>query len=173
MRVIVTGTPGTGKSVVAKMLAKEAGLELIDIKEIVRRKMRLGPSREVDLRKLASALRFLKRKKDYVVEGHLACEIRLPADFVFVLRTRPDILRRRLALRRYRRQKLEENLMAEMLDYCTQRAGKVYGKAPLELDTTRLPPSRCVRKMVRAMRQKKKKLDRVDYSAYIIKGGSP
>jgi adenylate kinase len=164
MRLVITGSPGTGKSTIASALAAKLGLELIDIKKIVLARKLRGRSGEVDLKRLASALSFLAGKKDYVVEGHLACEIKLPADFVFVLRTRPDALRRRLAARKYGARKLEENLMAEMLDYCAQRAAAVYGKRQLELDTSHRTIASCVLEMEKAIKQKKKKLDSVDYS---------
>ena len=169
MRIVVTGSPGTGKSVIAKSLANKLGLELIDIKKIVLAKKLRGRNGEVDLIRLARTLSFLARKKDYVAEGHLACETRLPADFIFVLRARPAILRKRLAGRRYGLRKLEENLMAEMLDYCTQRAVIVYGRKPLELDTSHRTVASCTIEMEKAIKQKKKKLDSVDYSGELKK----
>jgi len=175
MRIIITGSPGTGKSLIAKMLAKKMKLELIDIKAIVR-KEKLAKNHEVDLKRLKSALSFLKKKKDYVVEGHLACEIRLPADYIFVLRTNPETLERRLAKRKYPKKKLDGNLMAEMLDYCTQRAEKVYRKMPLELDTSALIPAKAASRIETAIKQKKKKLDSVNYSRQLkdyLKLGGP
>ncbi|MBU0532512.1 AAA family ATPase [Candidatus Micrarchaeota archaeon] len=161
MRIIITGSPGTGKSIIAKKLAKLLDLELIDIKKIVKKK---GISTEVDIKKLASALKFLKKKNNYIVEGHLACETKLPADYIFVLRTHPNILKKRLKKRKYGKKKLEENLMAEMLDYCTQRVEQVYGKKPLELDTANKTPEKSVLEIKNAIKQKKKKLDSVNYS---------
>lgn len=169
MRIVITGSPGTGKSEIARKLAMHLGLEFVDIKKIVRNKKLLAKNHEVDIKRLARALAFLKNKKNYVVEGHLACEVKLPADFIFVLRTNPSKLRQRLAKRKYSKKKLEENLMAEMLDYCTQRVEQVYGKKPLELDTSQRSASESVRAIQKAIKQKKKKLDSVNYSGEIIK----
>ncbi|MCI0503749.1 dephospho-CoA kinase [Candidatus Micrarchaeota archaeon] len=165
MRIIITGSPGTGKSAIARALSERTGLPLIDIKRVARERGLVGKSHEVDLKKLAAALRPPTKKKDFIAEGHLACEIRLPADFVFVLRTAPRVLRRRLARRGYNKKKLEENLVSEMLDYCVQRAEIVYRRMPLELDTSQKSVSACVGAILRAMKQKKKKLDTVDYSS--------
>lgn len=169
MRIVITGTPGTGKSVLAKRLASAFGLELIDLKKAARARNLVSRGREVDVKKLAAALRFLRRKDGYVVEGHLACEMRLPADFIFVLRTNPRVLKRRLAARRYPAKKLEGNLLDEMLDYCTQRVEQEYGKAPLELDTSKRSPAASVRLMAGAIRRKKKKLDDINYSQQLIR----
>lgn len=167
MRVIITGSPGTGKSSIAKQLSRRLGIPLVQIRKVAIEALLVGKKHEVDVKRLASALSFLKKKKDFVAEGHLACEMRLPADFVFVLRTNPKTLKTRLAKRGYSRQKLQENLLAEMLDYCTQRSEQTYRRTPLELDTSRLTPAVSARKLALAIKHKKKKLDRVDYSAYL------
>jgi len=165
MRIVITGSPGTGKSAVAKLLAKKMKLELVDIKDIVEKNnLAEGPEHEVDIKKLASAMEFLEEKDDYVVEGHLACEFRIPADFIFILRADPEILKQRLAGRKYNKKKLNENLMAEMLDYCTQRTENVYPKKPLELDTSERTVKECVSAMEDAIKHNKKKLDSVNYS---------
>lgn len=167
MRIVITGSPGTGKSSTAMKLSKLLGVPLVQIRKVAIRKLLVGKRHEVDIRRLASALAFLKREKDFVVEGHLACEMKLPADYVFVLRTNPDTLKKRLAKRRYPKGKLDENVMAEMLDYCTQRCENVYGKKPLELDTSRLTPAKSAARLASAIKQKKKRLDSVDYSRYL------
>lgn len=169
MRIIITGSPGTGKSLIARALSKRLGLELVDLKKIARSHRLVGKNHEVDVKKLAAALRPLSKKRDYIVEGHLACEFRLPADFIFVLRTSPNTLRKRLSKRGYGKKKIDENLMAEMLDYCLQRATREYGKTPLELDTTRRSVSECAGEIEKAIKRKKKKLDSVDYSAELKK----
>lgn len=164
MRIVITGSPGTGKSEISKKLSKRLGLELVDIKNIVNLKKLRGKRHDVNLKHLSRTLTFLKYKKNYLIEGHLACEIKLPMDFIFVLRTHPAILRRRLAKRKYNKKKLEENLLAEMLDYCTQRVEQEYKKKPIELDTSHRTVTVSVFEIEKAIKQKKKKLDSVNYS---------
>jgi adenylate kinase len=168
MRIVITGTPGTGKSTIAAALASAAGLELVSVTDVARKEKLVGRGHEVDIARLRKALRFLRLKKGYVVEGHLACEMALPADQVVVLRTEPGTLRRRMAKRGYPKEKIEENMMAEMLDYCSQRVRKEYKRTPLELDTTGRAPRACANKILAAIKQKKKKIDSVDYSQALI-----
>jgi len=141
MRILITGTPGTGKSSVAREISKRKGWPLLSLKEVAERHRCIirkeGKEKIVDTAKLRKAtLRELKGKEDAVVEGHLGCEFSLPVDFVFVLRTHPSELRKRMRRRRYPRKKIEENLMAEMLDYCTQVSKRHYRVPVLEADTT-------------------------------------
>ncbi|VVC04852.1 Putative adenylate kinase [Candidatus Bilamarchaeum dharawalense] len=170
MRIIITGTPGTGKSTISKSLAKELKLELVDIKKIVMAKKLSNKKHEVDIRKLVGAMRSLKNKKNYLVEGHLACEFFIPADFIIVLRTHPRVLQKRLKKRKYNKKKIQENIMTEMLDYCTQRVIQIYKKKPLELDTSRRSPSSSIEEIKKAIKQKKKKIDSVDYSSLLVEG---
>lgn len=169
MRLIITGTPGTGKSTVARLLSRRMGLPLVDIKKIARKARLVSSSHEVDIPKLARSLSFLRRTKSFVAEGHLACETKLPADAIVVLRCDPRILRIRLSRRGYGQQKLEENLMAEMLDYCAQRAEAVYRRNALELDTSSRSAGRCADEIEEAIRHKKKRIDNVDYSDALIR----
>mgnify|MGYP005848420417 CR=1 FL=1 len=131
MRIVVTGVPGTGKSVLSRALAKRLGYPLIDTTAVVRRK-RLWSGRDrygsliVKMGALERELRRAMRARNVVVEGHLACELGLPADFVIVCRTDPDVLERRLKARGYPKEKREENVMAECLDYCTLKSLQNY-----------------------------------------------
>lgn len=163
MRIVITGSPGTGKTAIAKLLAEKMKLELITIKSVVEENDLLEGI-EVDIPALREKLQFLD--DNYVIEGHLACELSVPADFVFVLRTDPEILRKRFEERNYPLKKTNENLMAEMLDYCTQRAEKNY-ETVLELDTSGRTIGECALEIIKAVKNKKKKLDSVDYSDYL------
>lgn len=164
MRIVITGSPGTGKSTIAKLLSQHLGIRLIGLKKVVLEKKLVQKNREVDIPRLKLATLPLLRKKGYVVEGHLACEFRIPADFVFVLRANPKTLRARLAKRRYGKKKLDENIMGEMLDYCSIRVRNEYGKPGLEIDTGIRGIPECVAEIEKAIKRKKKKLDSVDYS---------
>jgi len=171
MRIIITGTPGTGKTEIAKKLAKRTGYELVSIKDFVNEKKLFskgtgkGAEKEVDIKKLSRALNIcLKQFNDYIIEGHLACEFKIPADFIFVLRTSPSVLKKRMQKRKYRKQKIDDNLEAEMLDYCVQRVESVYRITPLELDTSKRTIIQNVSEIEMAIKQKKKKLDVVNYT---------
>jgi adenylate kinase len=169
MRIAITGTPGTGKTAVARALSKQLGLKVVSVRGLVRKK-RLYSRKEkgvyvVNLAKLAKALRSFEG----VAEGHLLCEIRIPADVMLVLRLDPRVLKKRLSRRPYPKSKILENVEAEAIDYCAIRARKNYRRV-IEINTTRKTIAQVVRKIVRAM--KTRKGDRVDFSQYFILGAS-
>lgn len=168
MKIVITGIPGSGKSTVASLLSDKLQIELIGLKEFINENNLYtfeGKQKTVDIKKLERALlKELKDKKDYIVESHLACEFKIPADYVVVLRTNPKVLKQRLQQRRYRKKKLEENLMAEMLDYCSQKVDQVYRLEALELDTSREKPEASARRLIKAIKEKRKRLDKIDYS---------
>ena len=172
MKLVVTGTPATGKTTLAKALAKKAGAELISINDFVKarkigRKDRKGEI-VVEPAALEKALNAeLKGKKGYVVEGHLACEIRLPADAVIVFRCDPVKLRARYRKRGYSAEKSRENLLAEALDYCLIKSEEAYGRGMvLQIDATR---RRTPEDILEAMRLWKS--DRIEWGKQMLPGG--
>jgi adenylate kinase len=141
MKVLITGTPGTGKTLVAEALGELTGWDVLHITEIAEEARAVlkgddGES-EVDMPKLCAYLTpILKEKEDVIFEGHLGCEIPCPADLVVVLRTNPLELEKRMEKRGYVREKIDENIMAELLDYCYQLSEWYYSCEVVELDTT-------------------------------------
>ena len=147
MRLLLTGTPGCGKTVFAKKLARFLKARLVDVNALVEaHKIYEFNSRKekvVELRKLQAIIeKILREEKNVVIESHLLCELRLPCERIIVLRCDPLVLEKRLERRRYPHWKIRENVMAELLDYCLIKAESNYDKEKvLQVDFTRpLPP---------------------------------
>jgi adenylate kinase len=130
----ITGTPGTGKSMVSEELARR-GHTVVHITDTVAPYVS-GNDVERDAHIIDVdwwAAEFVP--VDGFVEGHIAHL--LPCDRIVVLRCRPDVLKNRLSSRNYREEKILENADAEALDVClieTVEEFKPY--QILELDTT-------------------------------------
>ena len=170
MIVVITGTPGTGKSSVAKELGKLRGWKVLSVGDIVRKKkLFLGFDRRrkvpvADVKKLSSELK-RRLEKDSIVEGHYACLV-CKADWIFALRCNPKVLRKRLLKRGYGRKKIEENLLCEMLDLCSIEAGgKVW-----EIETAWKSAKDVAVLIGKAIDGKIKCGDKVDYSELLGKG---
>jgi adenylate kinase len=145
--IVVTGTPGVGKTLVSRLLASKLDALHIDLGELVQRERlwsEVDKTRETliaDMPKLSKRVQeMIKRsKKDVVLDGHYAVNV-VPAEnvsIVFVLRREPEELRRSMRKRGFEGKKLKENLAAEILDVCLYNAVKVCGLEKVcEIDAT-------------------------------------
>lgn len=139
MLTIITGTPGTGKTTIAKEAAKKLGWKLINELEFCKKKKigkLKGKEIEVPLGKLEKELKKeIKKSKNLILEGHLLCELKLPADLIVVLRTNAKALEKRLRMKGYAELKILDNLFCEKTNYCRQKAVQNYGnERVLELE---------------------------------------
>ena len=141
MIIALTGTPGTGKSSVAKFLAEI--YEVKSVSELAEKyECILGEEFENDERVLLVDLECLSQhlqptKETVVIEGHLAHF--LPSDLIIVLRCNPLILKERLNSKKWREEKILENVEAELLDVILIEA--MNREAPVyEIDTTNKTP---------------------------------
>ncbi|MCD6530559.1 adenylate kinase family protein [Candidatus Bathyarchaeota archaeon] len=127
--IIVTGTPGVGKSAVSRALSKELKAEYIDLTEFAKRHGLIeayDKEREtfvVDEDKVSRHLREVMKSLDtryIVVDGHYGVFTVSPEEVyrVFVLRRHPAELKEILLSRGYSGRKLNENLASEILDVC-------------------------------------------------------
>ena len=130
----ITGTPGTGKSMIGDELAHR-GHTVIHLTDTVGPYV-VGDDEQRDVQVIDVdrwAAEFVP--VDGIVEGHFAHL--LPCDRIIVLRCRPDELKVRLAQRKYRASKIRENADAEALDSCLIETVEEYDPALIfELDTT-------------------------------------
>ena len=167
MKIVITGTPGTGKTIIADVLGKALKKRVIHINDFAKKKkLIIGKTRGsyiVDLKKLRKKL----LNVNGILESHLLCEFPLPDSIVFVLRCDPKVLAHRLQKRKYPRQKIRENLEVEALDYCSIKAEKNYKKV-YDVDTTRRTIGQAVKKII-AILKKKGKADKVDFSNYFMR----
>lgn len=183
MRIILTGVPGTGKTEVAKILAKKLKANLVDINRIIEEHGFFSGMDEKDKAKIVK----LKSLEDYIrnhistdehfiIEGHIACELELPAEFVFVLRTHPSILRRRLAKRKYSKEKIETNVSCEILDYCVLKSESNYNAESIyEINSTNKKPEKVAKEILEIITGKNKEKNKekgrkhIDWSKKMFK----
>lgn len=144
--IIVTGIPGTGKTKVAKKIAKEKHAKYVDINKIIDKyklKERYDRKRRtwvVDVDKLNKILidLILKSRKKLVIDSHLSHY--LPKKYVslcIVCKCDLKILKKRLMRRGYYKAKIRENLDAEIFDVCLNEAREMGHKVRI-VDTTKV-----------------------------------
>lgn len=164
MKILLTGTPGTGKTSVA---ASQDRFQVIDLKEYAE-KRDLGEQGEefvVDVnalqRRLASDL---ENREDYLLEGHFAH--RLEGDVCVVLRCDPAELKRRLGERDYPGEKIRENAEAEALDLVLQEAVQE-DQLIVEIDTTGREASEVAEEMIERIEEEDYGYGQIDFSDWL------
>ncbi len=156
MKIMISGTPGTGKTETASELSRLMDLRLVKVNDlaqsegIIEGEDRSRGSLIVDDSRLSRIVSSIE--DDIVLEGHMAhlCK----GDLAVVLRTSPDVLEKRLSSRGWGVSKIRENLEAEVLDVITQEAVDV-NQTVIELDTTCSTPEKTASMIKEIMSRKR------------------
>ena len=146
--IIITGTPGTGKTTVSDIVSKTLNYSLIHLNDLIIEKHLYNGHDDkkgykiVDMEALSREINLLLThvNEQVIIEGHLAHDFEVGelVEYVIVLRARPSVLRKRLNKREWSDSKIQENVEAEALDLCTFEAVEVHGDKVHELDTSDL-----------------------------------
>lgn len=146
--VAITGTPGTGKSSVSRELARR-GFTVVDAarlafeKGFAVRPKRTGAPAIVDIARLRKVQ--LPKGDLVFISSHFSHLLK--SDIAIVLRCSPSILKARLEGRKWRKEKVMENVEAEAIDLITveaiQRCKKVF-----EVDTTSIDAKEASRQIL-------------------------
>jgi len=146
--VVISGTPGTGKTTIAKQLASSIDGKYVSIGQYVaKHKLFLGVDRRrktkiVNLEATRRSLgRHLTASKGWIVVDTHIPEGIVPAKsvrLVTILRCHPRILEARLHTKKWNQTKIRENVLAEILDSCFLAAVKYYGARKVaQIDTSK------------------------------------
>ncbi|KAI0123510.1 AAA domain-containing protein [Xylariales sp. AK1849] len=131
--IIMTGTPGVGKTTHCEELAQRTGLRHVSVNQVVKDKgCHEGWDEEyqswvVDEDKLLDAMEDEAQAGGCIIDWH-ACDL-FPerwVDLVVVLRTDSTVLYDRLKERKYAEAKLQENLDSEIMEVLLQEARDSY-----------------------------------------------
>ncbi len=164
--IIITGTPGVGKSSVSNLLASRTDSILVSISDLVKNEnLYSGTDRRrdsliADMDKLSKRIAEIvsQANRQVIAEGHYAVDVVPPEQvkIVFVLRRDPYELRTIYEQREYKKEKILENLAAEVLDVCLYDAIKRYGVDKVcEIDTTGKKPEDVVEEIINILDKKK------------------
>lgn len=156
--IALTGTPGTGKSKVARILRKRGFVVIGLNSEIRRRKLYSAYDRKrktyvADMKKAEKFLRTeLKsgkyKNKTIIIDSHISHL--LPPNiigFVVVLRCNPEVLEKRLGKRGWNAEKVRENAEAEIIGLIEYEARKKHGKV-FAVDSTKIKPEQIAEKII-------------------------
>lgn len=170
MLVALTGTPGTGKSSVGRVL-EARGYVVVDLDELARTeglvvgRDRKRGSDEIDVDALSH--RIPTAAKVVFLRGHYSHL--MDVNVAVVLRCRPSILRRRLQARGWSEEKIRENMEAEAIDVITQEA---IARIPFvyEIDTSAKDPGETATSVLQILQGKTRGFEAgsVDWSHEVL-----
>ena len=142
--IIITGTPGTGKSTLSERLSKDLMIPAYDIKEEAQRRDLIDYVDEdktlvIDEKSVQALYEALSDENEiFILDGHLAHYINPISgdDNIIVIVTRCDIsqLNERLKDRGYSEEKIRDNIDSEIFEVCKLEAEE-RGFEPIEFTT--------------------------------------
>lgn len=174
--IIITGNPGTGKHTIAKIIAKNNGMELVDISKVAISSgiaVKNNGVLEVDVKKLKKVLDKKITKKTLLV-GHLAPYVVSKGNvgLAIVLRRSPYKLERVYKMRCYSKAKATENLGAEILGITYFDTIKKIGKKKtFQFDTTNSSITTTAKSIQHLLASGKAKADDVDWLKTVSQRG--
>lgn len=126
--IIITGTPGVGKTTISQALAKRLNGTHINVSTLVQQEHLIEGRDEqrdtviVDSLRLSHRLQQIiaRQTETIILDTHYTSDslAQLDITLVVVIRLDPDELKKRLHARKYNEKKIFENVAAEILDVC-------------------------------------------------------
>jgi adenylate kinase len=163
MLVLIAGTPGVGKTTVAREVAKRLGVTYVNVAELaVNEGLVAGYDSErgayvIDEEAVRAKLRELALRGRAVVDTHVVSAV--PPELVevaIVLRLDPRELERRLKARGYPPSKVLENVQAEILDACLIEAVEAFGEErTFEVDASGKSVDEVVEEVLKIVRERR------------------
>ncbi len=165
--ILITGTPGVGKTTVSRSLASRLDAVYINLAELVERERLISGVDKTRETLIADTGRVSKRMQgiikssegDVIVDGHYAVDVVATKDvhMVFVLRRDPSELKSVMENRGFKERKLWENIVAEILDVCLWDAVSVCGSDKVcEIDVSGRSIEEVVKDIILMLEGKKK-----------------
>lgn len=124
MIISISGTPGTGKTTLAQILAKKFKMTYIDVTNFIsQNKLHDKYDRSlktyiIDVDKVEKKLKKeIEIKENYIIDSHFSHDFSFVTHCI-VCTCERKILRNRLLKRKYSEKKIMENIQSEIFDTC-------------------------------------------------------
>jgi len=180
MIISITGTPGTGKTSVSEILQKK-GYKILDFNKIAIEKGFLDgidkkrKSNIVNIKKFDNYIKKTYKSDELIfIEGHLSHLLK-NVDKVILFRCHPKKLKQNLFKKKWKNEKIMENLEAEILDIILCESIDLHQKKNIfEIDVTKKSIQNVASDIIEIINNKfknmkKYKIGDIDWSEEILK----
>ena len=175
IHLAVSGTPGTGKTALAKLIAKRLGIQYISLTDLILahniadKYDRRAKTYDVSVKKLELLLRRVlfgglhdsdhlggrsrnyRANQSYVLDSHLSHLLSAKlVDVVIVCRCDISVLNRRLIAREYSKQKVKDNMDAEIFNVCATESME-NGHPTLEINCSKKTSEEKIKLLLRQL----------------------
>jgi len=172
--LIVSGTPGTGKTTISNNISKVIEAKVISLNELAISENlieKFDAKRETSVINDKKLINFINKLIEYyknedpeflIIESHFSDIVpEQYIDFIIILRCDPDELFNRLKRRGYKREKIRENVQSEILGNCVNYfMNKPLNTPILEIDTSKASVESITKTIVEILT---KKIDLKDF----------
>lgn len=159
--IIITGTPGTGKSTLAKLLVKQLDYERLDLHQyykqlstIYNRKKQCYDLDEEKVLTLVKKQLKTTQREGIIIDSHIAHHLPKSLVTLCIVLTCSNLkeLEKRLKKRKYSKQKIRENLDAEIFQICLTESQEKKHKI-VAVDTSKKMNIPAIIKIIRKLLQ--------------------
>ncbi len=166
--IAISGTPGTGKTSITELLKNK--YKIVHLNDLAKEKGclkgydRKRKVRIVDYKCLDNKIDDVS---DIIIESHYAHLMRF--DILIILRTKPDVLRKRLLEKGFSSQKINENLEAEALGVISEESLDFIDRA-FEIDTSFITPEEAADLVLKIVKERPDEysIGKIDWSKEIL-----
>ena len=132
--IIVTGTPGTGKTALSMKLAKKLAFRYLDVGSIIKkcnfsedydekRKTHIVDAKKLNRELVREIMNCKKTEKGVIIDSHLSHYLpKKYVDLCIVTKCNLRVLEKRLRKKKYFKAKIRENMDVEIFDICLNEA---------------------------------------------------
>ncbi|MFT4303277.1 MAG: AAA family ATPase [Candidatus Woesearchaeota archaeon] len=130
MIIIITGTPGTGKTTLSKKISKKLNFKYISGNTIIKKYSLIEGYDTIkkcnivdEIKFSKSVTKYCKPNENYIIDSHLSHYIdSTKVKLCIVCKCNLKTLEKRLKKRKYSKQKIKDNLECEIFETCLNEA---------------------------------------------------
>lgn len=147
MKILITGTPGVGKTTLSQSISQETGVEHIEITNFIKKNKLYEKYDEVfdtlifdEDHVIENLNSYVEKKDSFIIDTHtpvVACDIEF--DIIFHLVCSTSVIYDRLNNRGYSKNKIDENISSEIFNVIGEELEELFDVPVYKVNCSDLP----------------------------------